>query len=496
MGNSAVSRVTQPARSRRRSRLVTGLLLLLSLVASSRPSAGAQFHREATAKLLAAAAAGEGDEMVTALAAGADPNATEEQGNTPLMLAATEGVFGDAKPALNALLAAKASLEAKNKDGATALMLAARENEWNVAEWLLVAGAEANATDPDGWTALVYASYNGSALVAKALLSAQADPQRKTKDGWDAVLLAIANGHGGIAETLLTAGASVPKIAPSGNTPLHLAVMSGDLASTRLVLATKPDLAAPDTEGWTALGIAANNGLPQVVMELLRAGADRDAKDKEGKTALERAIDNEEAEVIALLGGPWDKPVPAGGTTVSVPCPVLGGPVLAHIAIAGADLVFTTTYPSPLSWYLGGGFTNRAASATQFIYDGSIAPTFYLDTDVNAKTGQRPGPLEKAAAGAEFALDYMEYGTSVTLRYETDEGEQTRQVYNNVLSPTLEQNGESFDTGEFYPVAVNDRGVLVTKIPLALLGLSSGQKIRMAVVIGDCPMREETLELR
>ena len=474
---------------------IAAVVLLGAALAA--PSAGAaKFKPEASAKLLAAAIACEGDEIVAALAAGADPNAADEQGNTALILAAAGGFFGDAKPAITALAAAKANLDARNRDGVTALMVAARENEWSYAEALIAAGAEVSAADPDGWTALMYAAYNGSATVAKALLAAKADPKPRAKSGWDALLLAISSGQGSLAETLVAAGVPVPKTSPSGGTPLNLAVMSGDLAAVRLVLASKPDLLAPDDEGWTPLGIAANNGLAQIVMELLRAGADRDAKDRVGKTALERATDNREAEVVALLGGPWERPQPAGGTTIRIPCPVLGGPVAATVAIEGADVVFTTAYPSPLSWYLGGGYTNRAASATHFTYDGSIAPSYYLDTDADTKTGQAPSPLAKAAAGTEFTLDYMEYGTSVTLTYQTAKGEQSRQVYNNVLSPSLERGGESFDTGEFYPQAVNDRGVLVTRVPMALLGVAPGQKIRVAVEIGDCPVRQQTMTLQ
>ena len=104
--------------------------------------------------------------------------------------------------------------------------------------------------------------------------------------------------------------------------------------------------------------------------------------------------------------------------------------------------------------------------------------------------------MANALPGAEFSLDYMEYGTSVTLTYQTANGEQSRQVYNNVLSPSLERGGESFDTGEFYPQAVNDRGVLVTRVPMALLGIGPGTTIRVAVEIGDCPVREQTMALK
>ena len=230
-------------------------------------------------------------------------------------------------------------------------------------------------------------------------------------------------------------------------------------------------------------------------MELLRAGIDPKLKDKEGKTALDRALENKNSEIAALLGAPWEKPE-TGGTKIAIPCPVLGGDVQAAFAVNEDQLVVSTTYPRPMTYYLGGGFTNRADSAVQHTYDGSMAPAYHFDTDRNPKTGRKADPLEKGVEGSEYSLEYMEYGTSVTLVYRgPDDEELSKPVYANVLGADLTKMGESFDSGDYSPEAGNNNGVLETAIPLSLLGVEKGKKVRVVATVGACGPKEGVVTL-
>ena len=111
------------------------------------------------------------------LAAGADPNARDENGSTPLHWAATWGRTS----AVRALLEAGAKPDARDKEGRTALHDAARWGHESVVEALLDAGAKPNARgDVLGVTPLHMAAYEGHASVVKALLDAGAKP-----DAWD-----------------------------------------------------------------------------------------------------------------------------------------------------------------------------------------------------------------------------------------------------------------------------------------------------------------------
>ena len=453
---------------------------------------------EATQALLAALAEGEKDDAFAALAKGADPLAQDEDGNTTLMLV-SQGTFffgSEGAEVLEALVKARVPVEAKNKLGQTALMLAAREGEEDSLLALLSHGAAVDAKDTDGWTALLYAAYNGHSRVVEALLDAKADVKTKDTNGWDALTLALSEGRGGAAEKLVAAGAVVPTAPVNRHAPLVHAVYGGDLQSVRIVLATKPDLAARDVDGWSALALAAYNGHPQIAMELLRAGIDPSLKDSEGKTALDRAIQNQYDEIVALLGGPWTKPEMAG-TRVTVPCPVLGGDVQVAFEVKDEDLVVTTLFPKPLSYYLGGGFTNRADSAIRYTYDGSVAPAYHFDTDANPKTGRKADMLDKEVAGTETSLTYMEYGTSVTHYYKGNNDEElSKPVFANVLSADLEKMGETLDSetlGDYTPEAQNVQGALQTTVPLRLLGLAKGKPVRVVAMAGRCGPHEVTL---
>ena len=476
-------------------------VLTLSLLAVSTPSSAAKKpNPEATQALLAAAADAEEDDILAALAKGADPLAKDEEGNTALMLAAMGNFFGGGEEkAFDALLKAKVPIDAKNKDGHTALMLAAREGRDDNVKALIARGAKVNERDPDGWTPLMLAAYNGQSFVVDTLLKAKADFKVKDSSGaWDALMFALSEGRGNAAEKLIEAGAVIPTAPVKGLAPLVRAVYGGDLQSVRLVLATKPDLGARDEDGWSALELAAYNGYPQIAMELLRAGIDPALKDKEGKTALDRAQQNKNDEIGALLGGPWDKPK-TGGTKIAVPCPALGGDVQAAFEVKGEDLVVTTTYPKPLTYYLGGGLTNRADSAVKYTYQGSAAPEYHFDLDSNRQTGRKPDPLTKGAEGSEYSLEYMEYGTSVTLSYRGPNDEElSKPVYANVLSADLTKMGEMIppdDLGEYSPEAANNNGVLETTIPLSVLGVQKGKKMRVVATVGACGPKEATVKL-
>jgi len=273
-------------------------------------------------------------------------------------------------------------------------------------------------------------------------------------------------------------------------TAILIATYGRDLQCVRQVLESGAPVTGLDEDGWPAVEVAAFNGDGQIVMELLRAGADATIKDKEGKNALDRAKQNEHTEIAALLGAPWDVPKPKGGQTVVIPCPALGGKVNAHFVTDGPALVVTTMFPKPLTYYLGGGNTNRAKSAKTYTYEGSFAPAYYLDVDSNAKTGTKD-QLFKEANGAEYDIDYSQYGTSVTLTYHNSSGEErTKSVYANVLDVSVEKEGQMIDVSEVpdedRPRAANENGVLITRVPLSLMKLTPGKTVRMTAKIGAC----------
>lgn len=456
---------------------------------------------EATNRLLSAAAEGEGDAIIAALAAGADPNARSEDKTPALVTVSMKALFGREERVIAAFVKAKANLDAADAGGATPLMAAAAADRGEMLEALIAAGAKIEARDKDAWTAVHYAVTNGNWSALDKLIAAKANVNVVANDKYSALMMALGGGRGGIAEKLMKAGAKYPASWPDGASGLVHAASGRDLRAVRIALANNPAIDEPSPDdGFTPLAIAAWNGDAQIVMELLRAGADPSIKDKKGKTPLDQATHQEESEIVALLGGKWDKPRPKGGKTIPIPCQNLGGTVEANFAVDGKALVFTTTYPHPLSYYFGGGNMNRAETAKKYTYPGSFTAAYYLDTDSNARTGRKAEMFEAEARGADYTVEYDQYGTSVLLRYVNSKGvERQRQVFANVLGVSVKKGSDDVDLSELgddIPRAVNDDGVLRSRVPLSILALKPGSSIRVTAKIGACNPAVEKITLR
>jgi hypothetical protein len=102
---------------------------------------------------------------------GADVNATDRSGYTPLMYA----VGWERAEIARFLIEAGASLAATNWSGSTPLHIAAGHGGKAVVELLLYNGASVDARDNRGATPLMWAASNGQAESAEALIAAGAD---------------------------------------------------------------------------------------------------------------------------------------------------------------------------------------------------------------------------------------------------------------------------------------------------------------------------------
>ena len=138
-------------------------------------------NEELKSYLFEAAKSGSPEEIEALLAKGADLNATDNGGNTPLHLAASSNSNSGVT---KALLEAEADHNTINYFGETPLHLAAMYNSNpEVTKALLEAGADSNAKDNYDKTSLHSAARNNSPGVTKALLEAGADPNAKDKFG-------------------------------------------------------------------------------------------------------------------------------------------------------------------------------------------------------------------------------------------------------------------------------------------------------------------------
>ena len=111
------------------------------------------------------------------LSAGADPNLPDDEGETPLHVAAFEGTM----ETVHLLLQHGANPDAATEDGKTPLMNSAKAGHGLIAAQLLAAGADAQAVDNAGRTALHWAlagSHDEPAIISD-LIKAGTDPHAR-----------------------------------------------------------------------------------------------------------------------------------------------------------------------------------------------------------------------------------------------------------------------------------------------------------------------------
>ncbi|RYE98787.1 MAG: hypothetical protein EOO41_01955, partial [Methanobacteriota archaeon] len=212
------------------------------------------------------AAAGNGDDLALRrlLCAGANREATNLYGVTPLYIACCNGH----EACVRSLLDAGARKEVTMGDGATPLHMASQEGYAACVRALLGAGANMEAVDMSGCTPLHAACRVGHEACVRALLGAGANMEAADKDGATPLHIACEKGHAACVRALLSAGANTEAMKKGGCTPLHVACENGDEACVRALLGAGASLSAHTSNGSTPLSIARSRGYTSIVRML------------------------------------------------------------------------------------------------------------------------------------------------------------------------------------------------------------------------------------
>ena len=134
------------------------------------------------------------------------------------------------------LLKGGADANAKNKEGETPLHVAGRNNASATAEVLLKGGADANAKNKEGYTPLHIAAFRDASATAEVLLKGGADANTKDdKVGGTPLHSAASRDASATAEVLLKGGADANAKDKVGGTPLYYAMLV-DASATAKVL--------------------------------------------------------------------------------------------------------------------------------------------------------------------------------------------------------------------------------------------------------------------
>ena len=267
-------------------------------------------------------------------------DAPDEDGRTPLMYAASNGMV----EVMNALVAKDANVEAmKRKDGMRALHRALHSQQEAAALFLIRRNppCDVNAPDRYGKTPLMYAAESGmvdvmEALIAKsvnveaadsvfqmralhhalhnkqeaaALFLIQRDPpcDVNAADIHDKtpLMYAASNGMVEVMKALVAKDADMEgKDNGLGQRALHMAVNWKQEAAALFLIRRNPpcEVDAPDTNGKTPFMYAASGGVVGVMEALVAKKVDIEVADNHGKQALHHALGlKKEAAALFLI---------------------------------------------------------------------------------------------------------------------------------------------------------------------------------------------------
>ena len=249
------------------------------------------------AELIQAAAKGDKNIVEQRLSLHVKVDSRDSERRTPLMYAAWSGYDDIA----NRLLAAGANPEFKDRDGNNAFDYAASRGLTDSLHFLLQRTHTTDDKHYMEYAAIIQATYAADPAALPEGSGKLAAINHVTPEGQAPLHIAAGNGAVALMQALVHRGANVNITNNNKQTPLHWAAWNNQTQAAKLLLDTGADVNLADAVGNTALMLTAQNNSINTAKILLAKGADRYTVNKDNKTASIIAEDNGFNDLANLL---------------------------------------------------------------------------------------------------------------------------------------------------------------------------------------------------
>lgn len=202
------------------------------------------------------------------------------------------------------LLKRGANINARDTEGQTPLMVAAKSGDISVVNGMLEYNADPNLQDHDGWTAAMHAVRSNDPKMMRLLGKPRykANFELLNHDGMTVLGLATYHNKANAAVAMMDSGAKPDTAMGAARyTALMIAAKQDNQTMVQTLLQYKANPNARNAGGLTALMIAAARNQDMLISLLLKSGADAGLQDEEGKTALMLARENAAEKAIGML---------------------------------------------------------------------------------------------------------------------------------------------------------------------------------------------------
>lgn len=166
---------------------------------------------------------------------------------------------------VKALIDAGADINAKDPYGETPLHIACVRGLEKIISLLIAEGADVNARDGRALTPLHVAAWGGHEETVALLIANGAMVDARGDDGATPLMVSTLSGHSETMALLIDNGADINAKNRTGLTPLHVAALTGQKEAVELLIDKGADADAKNENGVTPLQMASQQGHQSIV---------------------------------------------------------------------------------------------------------------------------------------------------------------------------------------------------------------------------------------